>query len=122
MKITKVIILLTAMFLPAAVYAIGGNVNYEQGAQALATTYKFATIMIIYMTYLINAFGAIVGIYGALQIYIKMQTGGGDITRSILYLIGGAIFLIAGMVVLPGVFGYQYTNGGGSWNWNIFGF
>lgn len=87
----------------------GGGVDYSQGADALEECFNGITTMILYCIYLINSIGAIIGIYGGLQIFLKMNTGHAhDITRDILFLIGGAIFLIAGMVILPGIFGYDF--------------
>ena len=106
----KFMTFMSAIILPLVAHAKGGAVDYSQGAEALALTFEFVTSMCIYMIYLVNTFGALVGLYGALQIYLKMMTGGGDITRSILFLIGGAIFLICGCVIMPAIFGYQLTS------------
>ena len=48
-----------------------------------------------------------VGIKAALQIYIKMQTGEGDITKSIMMLIGACLFMIGAYVLFPAFFGYN---------------
>lgn len=118
MTLSRKFIVMMFSMVPLTSFADGtcGGVDYSQGADALAETYNFVTIMIIYMGYLINTFGVIVGLYGALQIYLKMMTGQGEVTKSILFLVGGALFLIGGMVVLPSVFGYNWTDGGIDFN------
>ena len=50
---------------------------------------------------------SLVAVIGALQIYIKMQTGEGDITKSIMMLLGACLFMIGAYVLFPAFFGYS---------------
>ena len=53
------------------------------------------------------AVAGLVAVIGALQIYIKMQTGEGDITKSIMMLLGACLFMIGAYVLFPAFFGYS---------------
>lgn len=52
-------------------------------------------------------FASIVAIIGALQIYIKMNTGEGDVTKSIMMLVGACLFMIGATIIFPAFFGYN---------------
>ena len=92
---------------PGYVSAKCGAVDYSWGADALAKAHDYTVTMMLYIQYMVFAFGAILSIIGALQIFFKMNTGEGDVTKSILMLIGGILFLIGAMVVFPAFFGYH---------------
>jgi len=62
---------------------------------------------VLYVVYLLYAISAIVAIIGALQIYIKMNTGEGDVTKSIMMLIGACLFMIGATILFPAFFGYN---------------
>ena len=64
-------------------------------------------IELLYVVYLLYAVAAIFAIIGALQIYIKMNTGEGDVTKSIMMLIGACLFMIGATVLFPAFFGYN---------------
>ena len=84
------ILLLTPMIAAAKC----GGVDYSWGADALATAHDYTVTMMLYVLYLVYAIASIVAIIGALQIYFKMTTGEGDVTKSIMMLIGAIIFII----------------------------
>ena len=84
-----------------------GAADYSWGADALAKAHDYTVTMMLYIQYMIFAFGAILSIIGALQIFFKMNTGEGDVTKSIMMLIGGILFLISAMIVFPAFFGYH---------------
>ena len=84
-----------------------GGVDYSWGADDLANAHDYAVTMMLYIVYLANAIAAIVVIIGATQIYIKMTTGEGDITKSIMMLVGGCLFMIGAFIVFPAFFGYN---------------
>ena len=46
----------------------------------------------------------------ALQIGIKMNYHEGDITKSMMMLFGGILFMIGASIVMPALFGYQDMN------------
>lgn len=62
---------------------------------------------VLYVLYLVYAVSSIVAIIGALQIYFKMTTGEGDVTKSIMMLIGACLFIIGASIVFPAFYGYQ---------------
>jgi len=97
----------TLLLLPTSAAAKCGGVDYSWGAGALANAHDYTVTMMLYVVYLSYAIAAIVAIIGALQIYIKMTTGEGEITKSILMLIGAAIFTISSFIVFPAFFGYH---------------
>jgi hypothetical protein len=86
-----------------------GGVDYSWGSDALAMAHDYIVTMMLYVQYLVFVIGAIVAVIGAVQIYVKMNTGEGDITKSILVLCWGCMFLLTAAVVLPAFFGYNVT-------------
>ena len=84
-----------------------GSVNYSWGADALATAHDFTVTMMLYVLYVCYAVAAVMAIISALQIYFKMQTGEGDISKSIMSLLGACLFMIGASIVFPAFFGYQ---------------
>ena len=92
---------------PMVSYAKCGGVDYSWGADALATAHDYVITMMLYVLYVIYAVSSIVAIIGALQIYFKMTTGEGDVTKSIMLLLGAIIFIIGASIVFPAFFGYH---------------
>ena len=84
-----------------------GGVDYSWGADALANAHDYTVTMMLYVVYLSYAIAAIVAIIGALQIYFKMTTGEGDITKSIMMLVGACLFMIGAFILFPAFFGYN---------------
>ena len=95
------------LFLPMSASAKCGGVDYSWGADALANAHDYTVTMMLYVVYLSYAIAGLVAVIGALQIYIKMQTGEGDITKSIMMLIGACLFMIGAYVLFPAFFGYN---------------
>lgn len=95
-----------------------GTVDYSWGSQALESARNYAIAVLIGSIGILYAGCAVLSIVSALQIYIKMNTGEGEIQKSILYLVGGILFMISATWVLPAFFGYELTNhsGGGLLN------
>ena len=89
------------LFQPMLASAKCGGVDYSWGADALSNAHDFTVTMMLY------AIAAIVAIIGALQIYIKMNTGEGDVTKSIMMLIGACLFMIGATILFPAFFGYN---------------
>ena len=90
--------------------AKSGAVNYSWSADSLAEATTFVGTMMIYTVDVLYAVAAIMVIVSALQIYIKMNNHEGDITKSIMILFGGILFMIGAMIVMPAFFGYQNMN------------
>ena len=99
----RILCSLTSLTLCLQASAKSGAVDYSWGADFVGT-------MMIYTIDVLYAVAAIVVIVSALQIYIKMNNHEGDITKSIMYLIGGILFMIGAMIVAPAFFGYQNMN------------
>ncbi len=95
------------LFQPQLAAAKCGGVDYSWGADALANAHDYTVTMMLYVVYLSYAIAAIVAIIGALQIYFKITTGEGDITKSILMLLGACIFMIGAFIIFPAFFGYN---------------
>ena len=98
---------LYAALTPALASAKCGNVDYSWGADALASAHDYAVTMMLYIVYMCYAVAGIVVIISALQIYIKMNTGEGDVTKSIMMLIGACLFMIGTTILFPAFFGYN---------------
>ena len=97
------ILLLPSLFAAAKC----GGVDYIWGADALATAHDYVVTMMLYVLYLVYAVSSIVAIIGALQIYFKMTTGEGDVSKSIMMLIGAILFIIGASIVFPAFYGYN---------------
>ena len=106
----RILCSLTPLTLCLQASAKSGAVDYSWGADGLAEATTFVGTMMIYTIDVLYAVAAIVVIVSALQIYIKMNNHEGDITKSIMYLIGGILFMIGAMIVAPAFFGYQNMN------------
>ena len=104
-KVASVLFVLLSV--PGLVSAKCGAVDYSWGADALAKAHDYTVTMMLYIQYMAFAFGAVLSVIGSLQIFFKMNLGEGDVTKSILMLIGGILFMISAMVVFPAFFGYQ---------------
>lgn len=84
-----------------------GAVDYSWGADGLAEATTFVGTMMIYTVEILYAVAGIVVIVAALQIGIKMNYHEGDITKSMMMLFGGILFMIGASIVMPALFGYQ---------------
>lgn len=87
-----------------------GAVDYSWGADGLAEATTFLGTMMIYTVDILYAVAAIMVVVSAIQIYIKMTFHEGDVTKSIMMLMGGILFMIGAMIVMPAFFGYQNMN------------
>ena len=87
-----------------------GSVDYSWGADGLAEATAFVGTMMFYIVEILYAIAGIVVIVAALQIGIKMNYHEGDITKSMMMLFGGILFMIGASIVMPALFGYQDMN------------
>ena len=99
--------LATIVLSAPSLFARSGGVDYSWGADALASAHDFLVTMMLYVQYLCYAFAGIMVIISALQIYIKMQTGEGEIIKHITMLFGAVLFSIGASIVFPAFFGYR---------------
>ena len=97
----------TLLSLPGTASAKCGGVDYSWGASALSNAHDYTVTMMLYVVYLSYAIAGVVAVIGALQIYIKMQTGEADITKSIMMLVGACLFMIGAYILFPAFFGYS---------------
>ena len=100
-------ILCALCFVPYAVFAKSGSVNYSWGADALATMHDFVVTMMLYVLYICYAVASVFVVVAALQIYIKMNTGEDGVAKSIVSLVGACLFIIGASIVFPAFFGYR---------------
>lgn len=101
----KIVCLL--ILVPYAAFAKSGSVNYSWGADALATMHDFVVTMMLYVQYMCYALASVLVVIAALQIYIKMNRGDDDVSKSIMMLIGACLFAIGAFFVFPAFFGYR---------------
>lgn len=87
-----------------------GAVDYSWGADGLAEATAFLGTMMIYTVDVLYAVAAIMVVISATQIFIKMNNHEGDVTKSIMMLVGGILFMIGATIVMPAFFGYQNMN------------
>lgn len=89
------------------VFASFGVTNYELGTQGLQSMTTFTLASMSVVVQICFAIGAILAIYGATTIYIKMQNGEDGVVKSIYILVGACIFLVAMTIVFPQFFGWD---------------
>ena len=99
-------VLMVVIHIPDAAAKCGG-VNYSWGADALATAHDFTVTMMTYVLYICYTIAGIMVIISALQIYIKMQNGEGEISKNTQSLGGACLFMIGAPIVFPAFFGYH---------------
>lgn len=107
MSRTKKILCTLCSILPCPAFAKSGGVNYSWGADALATMHDFVVTMMLYVQYLCYALASVLVVIAALQIYIKMNRGDDDVSKSIMMLVGACLFAIGAFIVFPAFFGYR---------------
>ena len=95
------------LMLPLAIYARCGAVDYTMGADGLANAVYWLVLITMNTMDVLYAGAAVIVIVSALQIYIRMNTGEGEVTKSIMMLIGGCLFMILAPIVIDGIFGFE---------------
>ena len=105
-KAKKILCALCLPF-PYTTFAKSGSVNYSWGADALATMHDFVVTMMLYVQYMCYALASVLVVIAALQIYIKMNRGDDDVSKSIMMLVGACLFAIGAFFVFPAFFGYR---------------
>ena len=84
-----------------------GSVDYTMGADGLSNAVYWLILITMNTLDVLYAGAAVVVIISALQIYIRMNTGEGEVTKSIMMLIGGCLFMILAPIVMEGIFGFE---------------
>lgn len=62
---------------------------------------------VMYVQYMCYALASVLVVIAALQIYIKMNRGDDDVSKSIMMLVGACLFAIGAFFVFPAFFGYR---------------
>ena len=93
--------------LPLAAYARCGSVDYTMGADGLANAVYWLVLITMNTMDVLYAGAAVMVVVSALQIYIRMNTGEGEVTKSIMMLIGGCLFMILAPIVMEAIFGFE---------------
>ena len=57
---------------------------------------------------LLYAIAAVLSIYSATSIYIKLQAGEEGFTKSVMVLVGSCLFMIGATIVMPAFFGFNF--------------
>ncbi len=105
----KTFLLLAAMLLLAQpLLANCGTTDYSGNSGRLYNMVVFILTCCSAVLYLLYAIAALLSIYSATSIYIKMQAGEEGFTKSIIVLVGSCLFLLIATVVLPAFFGFQF--------------
>ena len=106
-KIMRFFILSLFCLVTLSASAKCGAVDYSWGADGLAEATSYLGTMMIYTIDVLYAGAAIMVVVASLQIYIKMNLHEGDVTKSLMMLIGGILFMIGAMIIMPAFFSYQ---------------
>lgn len=105
----KTFLLLAAMLLLAQpLMANCGTTDYSGNSGRLYNMVVFILTCCSAVLYLLYAIAALLSIYSATSIYIKMQAGEEGFTKSIIVLVGSCLFLLIATIVLPAFFGFQF--------------
>lgn len=105
----KTYLLLSAMLcFTQPIMAICGTTDYSGNSGRLYNMVVFVLTCCTAVLYLLYAIAALLSIYSATNIYIKMQAGEEGFTKSIIVLVGSCIFLLIATIVLPAFFGFQF--------------
>lgn len=102
------LLLLALLSLAQPVIANCGTIDYSGNSGRLYNMVVFVLTCCTAVLYLLYAIAALLSIYSATSIYIKMQAGEEGFTKSIIVLVGSCIFLLIATIVLPAFFGFQF--------------
>ena len=105
----KTYLLLSVLLLfTQPVMATCGTTDYSGNSGRLYNMVVFILTCCTAVLYLLYAIAAILSIYSATSIYIKMQAGEEGFTKSIIILVGSCLFPLGATIVLPAFFGFQF--------------
>ena len=106
---SKTYLLLSALLLlTQPVMATCGTTDYSGNSGRLYNMVVFILTCCTAVLYLLYAIAALLSIYSATSIYIKMQAGEEGFTKSIIILVGSCLFLLIATIVLPAFFGFKF--------------
>ena len=81
------------------------SADNNQGISAITEVTAKVAAYVPVVQNLIYAIAGVVAVVGAIQVYMKMNNGDQDVSKSIMMLIGACLFLVAAAVALPKFFG-----------------
>ena len=91
-----------------------GNVDQDAFNQSIAGATGTIAGVFDTVAELMMVVGGVIGVIGAIRIYIKWNNGDQDVTQSIVGWGGAALFLVLSASVIKAVFNIsQYAAGGG---------
>ena len=85
-------------------FAGAGHTNYALSAQELKELVEWVVGLGAKAVLVIYSCAALLSMYSIATIYIKIQTGDSGFTKSIVMLIGSAIFIVSAVKVIPAMF------------------
>ena len=101
-------LLATMLFTAVSASADCGTTDYSGSSGRLYNMVVYVTAMCTYTVQLMYAIAAVMSIYSATSIYIKLQSGEEGFTKSVIILVGSCLFMIGATIVLPAFFGFNY--------------
>ncbi len=101
----RLFVLLLLAGVSSEALAGAGVTNYSMNASALSDLNEWIIVFGVYVVSAIYAGGAVLAVYGATTIYIKLQTGDEGFLKSCFMLVGAILFLLSAVKVIPGFFG-----------------
>jgi len=107
-KYKTYLLLSVLLLLTQPVMATCGTTDYSGNSGRLYNMVVFILTCCTAVLYLLYAIAALLSIYSATSIYIKMQAGEEGFTKSIIILVGSCLFLLGATIVLPAFFGFQF--------------
>lgn len=107
------IIMLLVSVSPVLADATCGITDYSGNRGRLYDMCIFVLTMCYYVLLLCDAIAGVLVLYGAITVYIKLNTGDEGFMKACLLLVGSCIFFLVVTIVLPAFFGVNY--GVGHW-------
>lgn len=109
-KMTRNRFLLFSLFMAISLTASAscGTTDYSGSSGRLYNMVVYVVAMCSVTVQLLYAIAAILSIYSATSIYIKLQAGEEGFTKSVMVLVGSCLFMIGATIVMPAFFGFQF--------------
>ncbi len=90
-----------------------GETRYSWGADALHEAAVYILSIMEYVVGILYVIASLTALYSATSIYIKLMSGEEGFVKSLMVLIGAILFLIGATIVMPAIFGINWS--GDSW-------
>lgn len=107
-KIRYIILLAMLVIYSLPSQADCGVTDYSGNSGRLYSMTVYVLDMCTLTLELLNVIAAILAVYSATGIFIKLQAGEEGFTKSIIVLVGSCLFLLCATIVFPAFFGYSY--------------